>query len=72
MEKAEDDSGRKTSGYWRLSPHGEAFVRGHIAIPRFVTVFDDHVLAMGDETVTIREALKDQFDYRELLHGGKP
>lgn len=70
MEKPEDETSRKTSGYWRLSANGEAFVRGHIAIPREVVVFDDHVLAMGTETVTIRQALTDKFDYSQLLQGG--
>jgi hypothetical protein len=69
MEKPDDDAARKTSGYWRLTSHGEAFVRGAIAIPREVTVFDDRVLAMGRETTTIRQALADKFDYSELLHG---
>jgi hypothetical protein len=70
MEKPEDHTTTKTSGFWRLTSHGEAFVRGLISIPREVVVFDDRVLAIGDEKTTIREALNDKFDYAELLHGG--
>lgn len=60
-----DDGGRK--GYWRLTPDGQAYVRGHKAIPRYALLYDGRCLGFEGPLVDIRDALADRFDYKKLM-----
>jgi hypothetical protein len=61
------DTPSKANGFWRMTPAGQQFVNGLIAIPMDVTVFADEVLAESRQTITIREALGTKFNYDELM-----
>lgn len=61
------DTTTKSSGFWRITPAGEKFLRGLIRIPREVLVFDDAVLEESLETISIRDALGTKFNYGELM-----
>lgn len=56
---------KRSSGYWRLTSLGKAFVLGEIRIPRTLEVFDNKVFRKSPETVDIKMALKDNFSYYE-------
>lgn len=56
------------SGIWRLTEKGADFVRGQIALPAHVLIYDNQMLGYDDsERVTIRDALGKKFDYEELM-----
>ena len=59
----------KANGYWLLTWEGEKFVTGKISIPKEVRVFDDHVVEVSAETITISDALGAKFDYQALMRG---
>ncbi|AYP70039.1 hypothetical protein I5G62_gp53 [Mycobacterium phage CRB2] len=60
-----EDGGR--AGYWRITEHGQAFVRGEVKVPKYSRIFDNHLLDHVGEPVSIIEALGDRFDYRALM-----
>lgn len=57
----------RTSGWWRITEHGEAFVKGELAVPRYAHVFDGRCLRMSGDRIDIKQALKNKFDYSELM-----
>lgn len=59
------DDGR--AGFWKLTEHGVAFVRGQATIPKYARVYDHRCLSTVGDPTTIREALGDRFDYGELM-----
>lgn len=65
-ERRSDGSARV--GHYRLTPLGRAWARGECAVPRIALIFNQRLARLDDtETVTIREALKDKFNYAELM-----
>jgi hypothetical protein len=66
-ERRED--GSPNNGYWRLTSRGIAFVRGDISVASHVYLYDGHALSFSDDHVTIRDSLKNKFDYDSLLEG---
>lgn len=58
------------AGYWRLTPKGIAFVRGHLKVPKYVHVYDGRVLGFdGTQMVDIKDALGTKFNYTDLMNG---
>lgn len=62
-----DDTQRRSSGLWRLTPRGINFVRGECSVPVRAYVYNNHVDGYSEDTTTIRAALGDRFDYEELM-----
>jgi hypothetical protein len=64
--------GASQHGWWRITDRGCAFVEGLISVPSFYLASPKSaVVAMSDELITFREAMRVQFDYDELLSGGE-
>lgn len=61
------DGGR--SGYWRVTPLGEAFVRGNATVPKYAHVYNNRVLKMDGPDVTIHDVLGNKFSYSDLMAG---
>lgn len=66
--EARDDGGR--SGYWRVTPHGERFVRGTGTIHRYAFIYAGRVLHFDGDQVTIHDALGKRFSYDEIMGWG--
>jgi hypothetical protein len=66
-----DDDGpvKYQSGFYRVTELGARFVTDRVRVRKFVHLYDNKLLrvAADDETVSIREALTDKFDYQELM-----
>lgn len=63
------DGGR--SGWWRVTPQGEAFLLDISRVPKYATIYDGRLLGMdATQMVNIRDALSDKFNYNELMAGG--
>jgi hypothetical protein len=59
---------RNASGEWRITDAGVAFVEGHLAVPKYVYVYNNRKIGEGSsEKVTIHDALADKFDYAALM-----
>ena len=65
-EPGERENGNGT-GRWRVTPLGEAFVKGRVLVPRSVLVFNNQLEGVSDERTTVRQALGRAFDYDELM-----
>lgn len=61
------DGGR--SGWWRVTPLGEEFLRGRATIPKYVYVFDGRRLKADGPELGIRECLGKKFSYDEMMAG---
>jgi hypothetical protein len=64
------DDGSNRAGWWRVTPLGEAFVLGDVAVPKYARIYDSRCLGLDDsETVTIEDALGERFRYDDLMAG---
>lgn len=59
------DGGR--AGYWRLTSAGRAWVTGQSTVPKFANVYNNTVLKLHGDEVTISDALGKRFSYDELM-----
>lgn len=64
-----DDDSKRTSGMWEPTSDGVDFVHDRLNVRRYVLIFDNRVIGFTGETIGVREALGDSFNYRELLEG---
>jgi hypothetical protein len=74
-ERANEDLKKKTSGFWRLTPFGEAFVRLEKQVPKYAIVrYRSELVGFAGVAVGLREVLGKGggFDYRELLQAPLP
>ena len=62
-----DEEGKKSTGYWKLTPTGEAFVKAEIPIRKTLLIYDDKVIGDQDGVVYINECLGNKFNYFELM-----
>jgi len=58
---------KRTSGLWRPTKEGGLFVRGTLEVPSHVYLYDNKVLGFSRDRVGIVDALKNKFDYKELM-----
>jgi hypothetical protein len=66
MPARRDDGGH--AGYWRVTPHGEAWLSGQCRIPKYALLYNSRLLRLDDtQTVTISDALGEPFDLRDLM-----
>jgi len=56
-----------TSGMWRPTKEGGMFVRGTLEVPKHVYLYDNKVLGFSQDRIGIVDALRNKFDYRELM-----
>ena len=61
------DGGR--AGWWRVTPHGAAFIQGKIRLPKYALVYNAECLELDDSrgTVGFRDCLGAGFDFEELM-----
>jgi len=67
MPHNEGDDGKKSSGMWKITPSGKAFLQDHLAVPQYALVYNGNVLAMEGNMVNVRQCLGQKFDYNELM-----
>lgn len=67
--KSEDDD-KRTSGWWRITDHGVAFVERRILARQRVCIYDSRNLKFDGSEVSIDVCLKKKFSYLELMNGG--
>lgn len=58
------------AGWWRINDRGEAFVRNELFVPKYVWVYNGHVVREDKNRFTvISECLTVRFNYSELMTG---
>jgi hypothetical protein len=62
-----DHPDKKTSGYWRITDRGRAFIEGTERIPAYAWVYNDSVHEFAEETCDVHEAIQKKFSYQELM-----
>jgi hypothetical protein len=67
MEQESDTFPNGRSGWWRLTPHGRAFVECRISVPQYALVYDSRCLGLDGPLVNIQDCLGSKFSYPELL-----
>lgn len=60
-----DDGGR--AGYWRLTELGQRFVLGQARVARYALVYNGRCYGLDGPPIGIEDALRDKFNYRELM-----
>jgi len=61
------DGGKRTSGYWRITPDGEKFVTGRGQVDEFALVYNNNHLGFEGGLITIFSCLGNKFDYKTLM-----
>jgi len=64
----DDDGAAKTSGYWRITEIGKKFVEGKTDLFKYANIYDGRIMGYSGDKQTIQEALKNKFNYRELMN----
>ncbi len=68
----DDDTGARTSGYWRPTGLGTLFACGKQSVPSHVKLYNGASEGLDGEWITIETALGRRFDWTELMAGGRP
>jgi hypothetical protein len=68
--KTPEDTMRRTSGFWKLTEIGIAFIERKIRVPRVKFVYNDRIMGESQEQVDITDCLKERFNYAELMAEG--
>lgn len=59
--------GSPRAGWWRITEKGEAYVRGRQKVHKYARIYNGKCLGLTDELVSIKQALRNRFDYDELM-----
>ena len=64
----QEDNGTKlsSSGLWMPTEKGRLFAQGAIHVHKYVYVYNDRVVSMDGDQVTIQDCLGDKFNYEEI------
>ncbi len=60
-----------TQGYYRVTGAGEDFIMGRILQPSYANIFDDTLLGMSNDMISVQTALKRPFKPEELFEPAK-
>ena len=66
-EAINEDTSKRTSGTWAITPKGIKFVKRQIEVPSHLYTFDSKTVGVVDETVDIKTALGRKFNYAEMM-----
>ncbi len=55
------------SGFWRLTEKGKMFVRNGLTVPKYALIYNKTFMGFDGENVNIQHALKNKFNYNELM-----
>lgn len=58
---------KSSTGFWKITPNGRAFVKGHYKISKYMHVYNDHVYKYSGPLVDIMDCLGEKFSYSELM-----
>ena len=69
QKEAESKRGARTCGIWRPTERGVQFAQGKIVLPSYVILYDNHIIAVSNVPISIRDSLKKRFKFEDLWRG---
>ena len=69
MPKGKEITAKRTTGYWKITELGKAFVEKRIQLPRYVEVYNNRALRFSGDKIDVEESLGTRFNYRDLMEG---
>lgn len=67
QRKPNNDPKKKCSGIWRVTDAGKEFISNATRVPKYVFTYNDDVMFVSDETVSLGDCFLDDFDYRQVM-----
>lgn len=67
--KPNTDDRKRSSGKWRATALGAAFMRGRLKVPRFVRIYNEVTVQFDGEQVAFKDCLGKRFDLVEAMTG---
>lgn len=58
---------KKFSGLWRVTPTGISFAKGKSFIPKHVYIYDDQVVDVSTDSISIQDCFGEKFSYDEAM-----
>ena len=55
------------SGYWKITDIGLKFVKNELKLRKYCLVYDNRVIAMKGDEISIKSALTNKFNYEEIF-----
>jgi hypothetical protein len=68
-QKDADDSTKRTSGYWKITDAGIQFVLEQAKVQSHILLFNSKFLGFAGDMVSIKDVLKNKFNYQDLMYG---
>jgi len=65
----EGEDGKKHGGQWVITKNGELFVRNMLTVREYFVFYNNKIIDKSAESVSIKDALKQKFDYNDLMKG---
>lgn len=69
VAKENDDDAKRSSGYWKPTERGVSFVAGKLHVPHSFGLLNGEPVSVAQNTIDIRQALTDRYNYSELIEG---
>ena len=66
-EKPLSGEDKKTSGFWRITNKGRAFVEGKLKVKSHVLIYNAKVVGFSEDYTNVVQSLGKKFSYRELM-----
>lgn len=66
-EKFNESTGKRSSGYWRITQKGRDFVNAKVMVRKYALIYNGKFLGFDGGMVTIKDSLGKHFDYAELM-----
>lgn len=67
-ERANTESTKKNSGFWRITQRGKDFVGNKIEIPSHALVYNSKCFGFSEEKTNIIKSLGKKFNYNDLMN----
>jgi hypothetical protein len=61
------EDGSTRNGYYRVTHKGELFVSGHIHVEKYAVLYNQRLLEVEGDYITIKDALGNKFNYEKLM-----
>jgi len=66
-QRVNEKTRTRCSGQWRPTTDGALFADGFVKVPRYVLLYNNEVQGFSDETIAVKAALGDRFNYEDLI-----
>ena len=70
IEAKSDESrkdGSRRVGLYKITPRGVDFVERRVTVPKYAYIYAQHLIGLSEKMTTIDDALRDRFNYGELM-----